>query len=619
MATTDIHAIKQTVGVAIGYITKDKVEEKIKDDIADSIKYAINDKTGEVTYYTTSSFLNCIYGGEPVQTFRAMRDKYGKKEVEHGNKKTKDGKPIIAWHLIQSFEGNVDPRIANEIGVKLAREIFKDYPVVVSTHTNTENTHNHIMICAWDLDGKKWDMCHETYNRIRSVSDRLCDEYGLSVLENTREQKLIKWEDKDGVTRYYEPTDRKNELLRKREAGEVSTDDVNSYRNTISYEVATAKKLSNVEAVKQAIDSALPYATSYEHLLMMLREQGFSIKDKKKNGDWLAHIVFQPPTAEKGVRDNSIDKENNFYSRENLTKQIEQNNAERNKGKADVQSVPYFGSYEYGKIDVQSINENFRSVLMQSGEKKVVERGQAEKSIIRDIKKSDLELAGLYDTSTLTFMIERERQARKSGQRKSKPKERTAMLISQIHDSFENLSFIEQKQIYSYEQINNTVKNLWNQYNACLTKISEAEGMIERLESVSNAPKMLFEIRARMEANKENPEYLVEQYHEDLKLAKSCADAIQKYQLKDKDSVVALQEKVEKYKEQVQRLQNVLTTFRSELSAYNRCVSTLERIDSESGNSFEAVFADYNKITREAEEEASKKEQERNKKKGFER
>lgn len=379
MATTDIHAIKQTVGVAIGYITKDKVEEKIKDDIADSIKYAINDKTGEVTYYTTSSFLNCIYGGEPVQTFRAMRDKYGKEEVEHGNKKTKDGKPIIAWHLIQSFEGNVDPRTANEIGVKLAREIFKDYPVVVSTHTNTENTHNHIMICAWDLDGKKWDMCHETYNRIRSVSDRLCDEYGLSVLEDTREQKLIKWEDKDGVTRYYEPTDRKNELLRKREAGEVSTDDVNSYRNTIPYEVATAKKLSNVEAVKQAIDSALPYATSYEHLLMMLREQGFSIKDKKKNGDWLAHIVFQPPTAEKGVRDNSIDKEHNFYSRENLTKQIEQNNAERSKGKADIQSVPYFGSYEYGKIDVQAINENFRSVLMQSGEKKVVERGQAEK------------------------------------------------------------------------------------------------------------------------------------------------------------------------------------------------------------------------------------------------
>lgn len=619
MATTDIHAIKQTVGVALSYITKDKVEEKVKDDIADSINYAINDKTGEVTYKTISSFLNCIDSGNPVKTFRTMRDMFGREEMEHGNKKTKDGKPVIAWHLIQSFEGNVDPRIANEIGVKLAKEMFPTFPVVVSTHTNTENTHNHIMICAWDLNGKKWNQCNENYRQIRYASDKLCDEYGLSVLENTREQKLIKWEDKDGVIRYYEPTDRKNELLRKREAGEVSTDDVNSYRNTIPYEVATAKKLSNVEAVKQAIDSALPYATSYEHLLMMLREQGFSIKDKKKNGDWLAHIVFQPPTAEKGVRDNSIDKENNFYSRENLTKQIEQNNAERDKGKADVQSVPYFGSYEYGKIDVQSINENFRSVLMQSGEKKVVERGQAEKSIIRDIKKSDLELAGLYDTSTLTFMIERERQARKSGQRKSQPKERTAMLISQIHDSFENLSFIEQKQIYSYEQINNTVKNLWNQYNACLTKISEAEGMIERLESVSNAPKMLFEIRARMEANKENPEYLVEQYHEDLKLAKSCADAIQKYQLKDKDSVVALQEKVEKYKEQVQRLQNVLTTFRSELSAYNRCVSTLERIDSESGNSFEAVFADYNKITREAEEEASKKEQERNKKKGFER
>ena len=374
MATTDIHAIKQTVGVALSYITKDKVEEKVKDDIADSINYAINDKTGEVTYKTISSFLNCIDSGNPVKTFRTMRDMFGREEMEHGNKKTKDGKPVIAWHLIQSFEGNVDPRIANEIGVKLAKEMFPNFPVVVSTHTNTENTHNHIMICAWDLNGKKWNQCNENYRQIRYASDKLCDEYGLSVLENTREQKLIKWEDKDGVTRYYEPTDRKNELLRKREAGEVSTDDVNSYRNTISYEVATAKKLSNVEAVKQAIDSALPYATSYEHLLMMLREQGFSIKEKKKNGDWLAHIVFQPPTAEKGVRDNSIDKENNFYSRENLTKQIEQNNAERSKGKADVQSVPYFGSYEYGKIDVQSINENFRSVLMQSGEKKIVER-----------------------------------------------------------------------------------------------------------------------------------------------------------------------------------------------------------------------------------------------------
>lgn len=30
MATTDIHAIKQTVGVALSYITKDKVEEKVK-------------------------------------------------------------------------------------------------------------------------------------------------------------------------------------------------------------------------------------------------------------------------------------------------------------------------------------------------------------------------------------------------------------------------------------------------------------------------------------------------------------------------------------------------------------------------------------------------------------
>lgn len=88
--------------------------------------------------------------------------------------------------------------------------MFPNFAVVIGTHTNTENTHNHIIVCAWDMNGHKWHQHDAEYRRLRKVSDRLCDEYGLSVLRDTREQKLIKYKDKDG--------------------------DIGSYRNTIPHE-----------------------------------------------------------------------------------------------------------------------------------------------------------------------------------------------------------------------------------------------------------------------------------------------------------------------------------------------------------------------------------------------
>lgn len=52
------------------------------------------------------------------ESFKRNIDRYGRKEITEGNRKTKDGKPILAWHYIQSFEGRVDATTANEIGVK---------------------------------------------------------------------------------------------------------------------------------------------------------------------------------------------------------------------------------------------------------------------------------------------------------------------------------------------------------------------------------------------------------------------------------------------------------------------------------------------------------------------
>ena len=90
----------------------------------------------------------------------------------------------IAYHAIQSFNrGEVSPEVAHEIGVRLARELWSNFPVIVSTHTNTETVHNHFAFSATGFDRKRYNDCTTTYRKIREVSDRLCREYGLSVIE----------------------------------------------------------------------------------------------------------------------------------------------------------------------------------------------------------------------------------------------------------------------------------------------------------------------------------------------------------------------------------------------------------------------------------------------------
>ena len=96
---------------------------------------------------------------------------------------------IVAYHGYQSFAaGEVDAKTAHEIGVKLAKALWGDrFQVVVSTHCNTGHYHNHFALNSVSYtDGKRYYDNKETYNRMRKESDRLCKEYGLSVIRNPK-------------------------------------------------------------------------------------------------------------------------------------------------------------------------------------------------------------------------------------------------------------------------------------------------------------------------------------------------------------------------------------------------------------------------------------------------
>ena len=92
---------------------------------------------------------------------------------------------IECFHGYQSFvSGEVTPEVAHEIGVKLAEKLWGNkYQVIVATHLNTNNIHNHFVLNSVSFkDGKKFDNKNKDYNKMQFTSDNLCKEYGLSVL-----------------------------------------------------------------------------------------------------------------------------------------------------------------------------------------------------------------------------------------------------------------------------------------------------------------------------------------------------------------------------------------------------------------------------------------------------
>ena len=96
---------------------------------------------------------------------------------------------IECFHGYQSFvSGEVTPEIAHEIGVKLAEKLWGDkYQVIVATHFNTGTYHNHFVVNSVNMfTGKKFNCNKGAYYHFRELSDELCKEYGLTVIEKPK-------------------------------------------------------------------------------------------------------------------------------------------------------------------------------------------------------------------------------------------------------------------------------------------------------------------------------------------------------------------------------------------------------------------------------------------------
>lgn len=193
MATTRIWKIVKRLDHVVDYATdKNKTRniefkndnrnfQMIVNDLNDVIDYAMNPDKTEQQFYVSG--INC-------QANSAYEEMKNVKAFFHKEDK------ILGFHAYQSFKEKVSPELAHKIGLELAKEIWGDrFQVIVTTHLNTEHTHNHFVINSVSfVDGLKYYDNHTTYSRIRHVSDELCKEYGLNVLTEKATKANLKYD-----------------------------------------------------------------------------------------------------------------------------------------------------------------------------------------------------------------------------------------------------------------------------------------------------------------------------------------------------------------------------------------------------------------------------------------
>lgn len=307
MAITKITKITRTVGKAISYGIEDKILEIVKDETE-----------------TADEILNCKTIKTPINCSLSTADKEWELVRKRFNKNSK----ILAHHVFQNFgvgEDQLDPKTANKIGVELANKLFKGHQCIVATHTNTKYVHNHIIFNSVNLEsGKKYIADLNSYKKLRKISDKLCSEYNLPVLEETRDFKLKKFE-VNGKIKYFEPTEKKRNMAQLK--GNFQNND---YRNSKSYHVKYDMKESNKSIIIRDIDFIIENKTldSYESMLQELFKIDYEIKAKTKKGTWRKHVSFKAPNQEKFTRDQSLGNE---YTREMLEIRIASNNRMKSK------------------------------------------------------------------------------------------------------------------------------------------------------------------------------------------------------------------------------------------------------------------------------------------------
>ena len=182
-----------------------------------------------------------------------------------------------ARHLIQSFKpGEVTPEEAMQIGKEFAEKVLKGkYEYVIATHVDTKAIHNHIIfnsVSFKDFHAEKSNKY--TYRKWRKISDNLCYEHGLSIIENPQKR----------------PKQNQHDFYANRETKRIIWRDI----------------------LRSDIDKAIQEAENFDEFLELMEQLGYSIKHGQ-------HLAFKHHAQERYIRLRSLKTD---YSIEDIRERI---------------------------------------------------------------------------------------------------------------------------------------------------------------------------------------------------------------------------------------------------------------------------------------------------------
>ncbi len=149
------------------------------------------------------------------------------------------------YHIMQSFHPDepITPETAHEIALRFAEENFPGYEVLVATHVDRHHVHSHFVVNSVNAEtGLKFHSDNHEIKRLRDASDKLCLEYGFSVV--VPKSKKVK-----GMS-------------------------------TAEYHVAEKGQSWKLD-LAMAIDEAMRYAVSKKHFIELMEMEGYEVKWKE--------------------------------------------------------------------------------------------------------------------------------------------------------------------------------------------------------------------------------------------------------------------------------------------------------------------------------------------------
>ncbi|MBC8596315.1 relaxase/mobilization nuclease domain-containing protein [Qingrenia yutianensis] len=266
MAATRIWSIKGRLDSVINYVTNPEKTDggKYTDTelqaLADVIDYAEDEaKTHNKVYVSGINLSPNIARDQMVMT----KLQFGKTDK------------ILAYHGYQSFlPGEVTPDQAHEIGVELARRLWGDrFQILVTTHLDKEHLHNHFCLNSVSfVDGKKFRGGSKAYWQMRAESDKICAEYGLSVIKNPGKGK-----------------------------------------NYAEWKAEHENRPTVRNQIKDELDEIIKCSYTYEQFWKILKQRGYAVKRDVK------YVVLKPAFSQRYIRLKSLGKN---YSEEAIRQRI---------------------------------------------------------------------------------------------------------------------------------------------------------------------------------------------------------------------------------------------------------------------------------------------------------